>query len=107
MPKGRVSALTVVNKLMYAGSDYVYQQTTSPYHLLLLHVSLHVLTFRLLILLMCLKPPIECVFTLRSIINTLGFFEWLFPTLLNILIQRQKDGSLDDITQWIIEILKV
>ncbi len=37
----------------------------------------------------------------------LEYFEWLFPTLLIVLVQRQKDGVLDDLTQWIIEVLQV
>ena len=36
-----------------------------------------------------------------------GFLEWLFPTLINILIKRQRDGVMDELTRWIIEILKV
>ena len=42
-----------------------------------------------------------------NLIVNADFLEWVFSFVLSILIQRHKDGVVDELTLWLIKILKV
>ena len=42
-----------------------------------------------------------------NLIVNADFLEWVFSFVLSILIQRHKDGVMDELTLWLIKILKV